>query len=787
MIKKIKDFIENIENFPKSLLFFWGLWGGIVYTRNIIESILEEKGWLGFGVVPGASLDMMFYHYPLFYLFLFFIMLFFLYLITKVQIEKLTKITIVGFCVVILPPLVDFMVHSYGYNLGYLETAGDLWKGIKYGLNPFETKAPPGFSVGIKVEMWVGGALFLFYVLLKTRSWIKTLLAYFVFPAGIVIGAGAPTIFAWLVSKIGGIKELENMRSYIFEGGGMVLGTKREGVLYLIMVLPLILWWFFKVCPQDMRKIFKGAIKKFVLLLILSLSGFITGWMVFKEREISLLVSSHPFDYTLFLYIPVVTFFAFLFIQTREKGIKSKMVFILSGLLALGGAYGINIYYMFLFIAFLFFYLLYINFSSLWLKYPFLFLSFIFLFFSGFSPYTQGKIFAVIFPLDAQLIFYLMVLGSLFIYEESSRGLVRAGLFLIFLAQILFVIFVIKNLWWLILPLIFIGTVLIRLKSKILMRIINLCSIAEVIFLMGLIGKHIPLTSSLRGYVHRLNGEYLFSYGFYKHALDEFKIAVEKGVEEEDVILKMAELMYRSQDKNDQRLSLFYIQKVIDNKDPYLHPIALRLKGDILLDVKNDTFSAIKCYQKCINVGGAQLYGVSLIEKFLKAKDYHGAINYCKNLVLMRINEGDALLKLSEIYTFLKKYGKSEEIMNYLVEKYPDSLNYWISLIDFYVKLKRNPVGAMCIIKKALERFKEEGYLYLYYGILLYSIGRVKESIEMLKKAIEYSPEDPRVYYNLGVIYEKTGRKDYARIMYNLAIEKNPNYTPALKKLKIFK
>lgn len=166
MLSKFNNFIHRIEQENTPLVYWILALFSIISIRNFIEVLLEVDHAL---IAPGSFLLTL----PLSYAALFISLLLLLKIITKEKSANITKFLVVLFLLLLIVPPIDYLVSSgEGYRLEYL--SGD----ASYLSNEFISFYGSGsFTIGQKIETVIFAALLLSYVLLKTKSHLKTLLA----------------------------------------------------------------------------------------------------------------------------------------------------------------------------------------------------------------------------------------------------------------------------------------------------------------------------------------------------------------------------------------------------------------------------------------------------------------------------------------------------------------------------------------------------------------------------------------------------------------------------------
>jgi Flp pilus assembly protein TadD len=109
-------------------------------------------------------------------------------------------------------------------------------------------------------------------------------------------------------------------------------------------------------------------------------------------------------------------------------------------------------------------------------------------------------------------------------------------------------------------------------------------------------------------------------------------------------------------------------------------------------------------------------------------------------------------------YERSKEWPKAEADLKKALELYPDQphvLNYLgYSWIDQGVNLDKG----MEMIKLAVSKRPDDGYIVDSLGWAYYRLGNYEEAVKYLEKAIELKPEDPTINDHLGDAYWRVGR-----------------------------
>jgi tetratricopeptide (TPR) repeat protein len=148
---------------------------------------------------------------------------------------------------------------------------------------------------------------------------------------------------------------------------------------------------------------------------------------------------------------------------------------------------------------------------------------------------------------------------------------------------------------------------------------------------------------------------------------------------------------------------------------------------------------------------------------------------------------------LYQIGMLHEKKGESEKalaIMNDVLAidpEYPNALNFvGYSLAEKGIRLDE----AEAMIRKALIKRPDDGYIIDSLGWVFYKKGRLKAALAEIRKANSLMPEDPTIHEHLGDIY--SALKDYDNAVHHyersVILEKDPSKKNSVEqKLRILK
>ena len=213
-LKKLFSFLEN----EKSNFIYWLiLFLGIIFIRNMLEGYLEVGATL-------IDLRRFILQYPLWHISMLTSIILFLKLFTKERIDKVSKVFISFYSLIIAVPILDFIISSgQGFPTEYIK--GNLVFTLNEFLTLSATIATPGQKIMAGVCLIILGS----YVFYKTGKLINSLLALFVSYCIFFFWAAWPSFYLLILPNI----------------ASKTLTYHLEIVLALSVVVLSVCWCFF--------------------------------------------------------------------------------------------------------------------------------------------------------------------------------------------------------------------------------------------------------------------------------------------------------------------------------------------------------------------------------------------------------------------------------------------------------------------------------------------------------------------------------------------------------------
>lgn len=146
----------------------------------------------------------------------------------------------------------------------------------------------------------------------------------------------------------------------------------------------------------------------------------------------------------------------------------------------------------------------------------------------------------------------------------------------------------------------------------------------------------------------------------------------------------------------------------------------------------------------------------------------------------------ESLRMKAECLIRMEKNIEASEMLEEALLLDSENLHILISLSASYYNMKEY-IKADYIISKALEKTPSNSYALRIKGMILKSLGKINESVEVLKKSLELNSENINAIISLANIYYYSLADNInASKYYFLAYQKDPNNIDLLHKICIF-
>ncbi|MEW5908569.1 MAG: UbiA family prenyltransferase [Thermodesulfobacteriota bacterium] len=308
---KIRRLIEKGETYS---IDFWA-YGlnllGIIFLRAFLEGVLESRHLIGHSISTPISFPAFFRHFPLFFLLSHLVILLILHLFTREKIDRIAKIVLLFFPIILIPPIADYLLTwGQGERLYYVTTATEYSELILNFFIPFHTT--PGATSGLRIEITLLLTLLAIYVFMKTRSLIKVMGSALI--TFIILGFFGSIPFIVTAASNGLLMLLGKNRLTahdIFKGQNCLIAFRDhriEAILFILLVISFILLFSFwkKNMFASIIRDFRWS--RFLHYLFISAFGLSLG---FKMLGISFFDNLNPINYAALMIWLIALLFVF--------------------------------------------------------------------------------------------------------------------------------------------------------------------------------------------------------------------------------------------------------------------------------------------------------------------------------------------------------------------------------------------------------------------------------------------------------------------------------------------
>ncbi|WP_161939929.1 tetratricopeptide repeat protein [Dissulfuribacter thermophilus] len=164
------------------------------------------------------------------------------------------------------------------------------------------------------------------------------------------------------------------------------------------------------------------------------------------------------------------------------------------------------------------------------------------------------------------------------------------------------------------------------------------------------------------------------------------------------------------------------------------------------------------------------------IAKILKEEgDYKGALHVLEEVesnknIAHRSQINEVLLEMALLLDEIGRRDQAIETAKKILETDPENPSALNFIGYTYAEMGIKLGEAEDLIKKALKKRPDDGYILDSLGWVYYKKGRIGQAIEVLKKAVSRVPDDPIINEHLGDAYYKNGDYDEAWYQYEKSL-----------------
>ena len=296
----VRGFLDRLETRRFGVFAGFGCFTGMVVLRAVLEGALENARNLTVQTSEWQSLLFVFMHLYMFFAASYIGITVFLSVLSRERIERVARIVLSFFWIILLPPLVDALFFGGGMKLTYLPEINEVWTTALAYFNPLsDIRITPGMRV--ETGLVLLGSLA--YITIKRRNILWAFLGAVVVYAYMLFILGSfPAFIAWASHT--------DFQAIFKTGGFLLLDTQKYGLvnLFVTTVMAGIAIGLWK--PKILRALFaRTRPKKIPFYLVMALVGFGVGNTMLSFAYPGLW--ANPFDWFAVFALLVAVLFAY--------------------------------------------------------------------------------------------------------------------------------------------------------------------------------------------------------------------------------------------------------------------------------------------------------------------------------------------------------------------------------------------------------------------------------------------------------------------------------------------
>ena len=310
---RILGMAEWAEGLPITLGRWLLLLAAIIVLRHFLEQVSGEKKTLYFLSY--------FIHYPLAYVAPLLALSIVLAGFARERVERVTRLMLFAWLLTLLPPLLDILLHRASEEpelIGYLIPLHSTSLGSAF-LNLFNPAYDSfqGTTAGIRIEAALGCLLGAYYVYLKTREILRSVVAFVVIYATMFFFFALPSISFELARLLGG--DVDDVFYFLFSRArvhrAFVNATPfgvsdlSNALIDMFVMTPILAVWYRLFDPERWRDLVRSIDPiQTGAHVFATLVGVVLGARLLMESG-GLFSVSHPFDVIAIAGILAASFF----------------------------------------------------------------------------------------------------------------------------------------------------------------------------------------------------------------------------------------------------------------------------------------------------------------------------------------------------------------------------------------------------------------------------------------------------------------------------------------------
>jgi len=324
--RSLNDWVRSTAARLETLNIGLGRWllflASIIVLRHFLEQVSGQQKTLYFLSY--------FLHYPLAYVAPLLALAVVLALLSRERIERVTRLMLFAWLLTLLPPVIDLLVPSSGGTpelIGYLiPKDGSIGRAFLNLLNPTFHDFQ-GTTAGIRLEAALGCLLGAWYVFLKTKNTLRSIVSFFVIYVTMFFFFALPPITMAVVNLFGG--EIENVYQLFFARADIhrafanvtpfALSDLSNSLIDLFVIAPVLALWYRIHDGARFREAIRGFDPAAALLMpLVTFAGLGFGARLLLGSP-TLLAVSHPFDVISIIGLLAASFCAGLTVSSLRR------------------------------------------------------------------------------------------------------------------------------------------------------------------------------------------------------------------------------------------------------------------------------------------------------------------------------------------------------------------------------------------------------------------------------------------------------------------------------------
>ncbi|GAB4330765.1 MAG: hypothetical protein Kow0037_06810 [Calditrichia bacterium] len=159
---------------------------------------------------------------------------------------------------------------------------------------------------------------------------------------------------------------------------------------------------------------------------------------------------------------------------------------------------------------------------------------------------------------------------------------------------------------------------------------------------------------------------------------------------------------------------------------------------------------------------------------YLSESKKDSAISAFETALNFKSHYPEVWVALAPLYVEKEQYEAAIPILNSLVERFPDSTGYRLTLAEMYIQIGKAALG-LDELKILHQNGSKTPEIFLLRGMAYLALENYEKAIAELEEYLRIRPESLRALKMLGVAYLKNGDPEKGMSLLNRALQIQPN------------